>query len=75
MKLFEIKNKPAPWLLVEAAEGKNTHLEHLEDLILNDGFVGAQTAFSYLESMRAMLGKGKGNPGKVTVKRSEEHTS
>ena len=68
MKLFEIKNKPAPWLLVEAAEGKNTHLEHLEDLILNNGYVGAQTAFSYLDSMRAMLGKGKGRAGKVTVK-------
>lgn len=68
MKLFEIKNKPAPWLLVEAAEGKNTHLEHLEDLILNNGFTGAQTAFAYLDSLRIMLGKGKGTPGKVTVK-------
>lgn len=68
MKLFEVQNKPAPWLLCEAAEGKNTHLEHLEDLILNDGFAGAQQAFSYLESIRIMLAKGTGSPGKVTVK-------
>lgn len=68
MKLFEIKNKPAPWLLVEAAEGKNTHLEHLEDLILNLGYDGAVTAFNYLESLRIMLSKGQGDPGRVTVK-------
>jgi hypothetical protein len=69
MKLFEIKNKPAPWLLVEAAEGKNTHLEHLEDEILNSGYAGAQLAFSYLENLRTMLSKGTGTPqAKVTVK-------
>lgn len=68
MKLFEIKNQPAPWLLVEGAEGKNTHLEHLEDIILNDGVAGAQTAFAYLENMRLMLSKGTGQAGKVTVK-------
>jgi hypothetical protein len=68
MKLFEIKNHPAPWLICEAAEGKNTHLEHLEDLIFNLGYAGAQTAFKYLDSLRIMLGKGKGTPGRVTVK-------
>ena len=68
MKLFEVQNKPAPWLLCESSEGKNTHLEHLEDLILNDGFAGAQQAFAYLESIRTMLAKGTGQPGKVTVK-------
>lgn len=68
MKLFEVQNKPAPWLLCESSEGKNTHLEHLEDLILNDGFAGAQQAFAYLDSIRTMLAKGTGQPGKVTVK-------
>lgn len=68
MKLFEVRNKPAPWLLCEAAEGKNTHLEHLEDLILNLGYQGAQSAFAYLEGLRAMLAEGTGTPGKVTVK-------
>lgn len=68
MKLFEIRNKPAPWLICEAAEGKNTHLEHLEDLMLNLGYRGAESAFDYLESLRIMLGKDKGRAGKVTVK-------
>lgn len=68
MKLFEIKNQPAPWLICEAAEGKNTHLEHLEDLILNLGYSGALSAFDYLDSLRIMLGRGKGNAGRVTVK-------
>ena len=68
MKLFEIKNKPAPWLLVEAAEGKNTHMEHLEDLVFNSGYAGAQTAFNYLEALQNMLGKGRGKRSKVTVK-------
>lgn len=68
MKLFEVQNKPAPWLLCEAAEGKNTHLEHLEDLILNMGYAGAQSAFAYLESLRDMLSEGTGQAGKVTVK-------
>lgn len=68
MKLFEIKNKPAPWLLVEAAEGKNTHLEHLEDLVFNNGYAGAVTAFNYLDSLRAMLSKGSGEKNRVTVK-------
>lgn len=68
MKLFEIKNKPAPWLLCEAAEGKNTHLEHLEDLVFNLGYAGAATAFSYLDSLRIMLDRGEGRAGRVTVK-------
>ena len=68
MKLFEIKNQPPRWLLCESSAGKNTHLEHLEDLILDSGFNGAQTAFTYLDNVRAMLSKGSGNPGKVTTK-------
>lgn len=68
MKLFEVKNQPAAWLLCEAAEGKNTHLEHLEDMIFNEGFLGAQKALTYLENLRGMFDKGEGNPVTVTVK-------
>jgi len=68
MKLFEIKNIPPKWLLCESAAGKNTHLEHLEDLILDSGFNGANLAFKYLDNLRLMLNKGAGNPGKVTTK-------
>ncbi len=68
MKLFEVKDEAPAWLLCEAAEGKNTHLEHLEDMIFNEGFTGAQKALTYLESLRQMFDKGEGNPVTVTVK-------
>ena len=48
---------------------KNTHLEHLEDDIFNNGYAGAQNALAFLEGLKGMLttGKGGGNM-KVTVK-------
>ncbi|UNH61258.1 hypothetical protein SSZBM1_141 [Synechococcus phage S-SZBM1] len=48
---------------------KNTHLEHLEDDIFNNGYAGAQNALNFLGSLRDMLttGSGGGNT-KVTVK-------
>ena len=48
---------------------KNTHLEHLEDDIFNQGSAGAKNAVNFLESLRDMLtaGSGGGNT-KVTVK-------
>ena len=67
MKLFEIKNQPAPWMLCEAAE-QATHLEHLEDLIFNEGYTGAQKALNYIESLREMLAEGTGHASRVTVK-------
>ena len=66
MKLFEVKNQTPEWLLVESA--KNTHLEHLEDLIFNNGYAGAQQALDYVESLRAMLAEGTGTTTKLTVK-------
>jgi len=36
-------------------ESKNTHLEHLEDLIFNDGLPGGQQAIKYLQSFHEML--------------------
>ena len=48
---------------------KNTHLEHLEDDIFNNGFAGAQNAINFLESLREMLSTGSGGSNtKVTVK-------
>jgi hypothetical protein len=66
MKLFEIKKLPAPWLLTEST--KNTHLEHLEDLIFNSGYAGAQAALDYVESLRQMLAEGTGTTTQLTVK-------
>lgn len=68
MKLFEVKDQAPAWLLCEAAEGKNTHLEHLEDMIFNEGYVGAQKALTYLENLRQMFAQGEGTPTKITVK-------
>ena len=36
-------------------ESKNTHLEHLEDLIFNDGLPGGKQAIQYLQSFHEML--------------------
>ena len=35
---------------------KNTHLEHLEDDLINNGYAGGQNAIKFLESLRDMLG-------------------
>jgi hypothetical protein len=68
MKLFEIKNQTPAWLLLEGAEDQATHLEHLEDEIFNKGYWGALEAFNYVNSVRAMLAVGEGEPSQVTVK-------
>ena len=70
MKLFEIKKLTPQWLLAEATatKGVNPHIEHLEDLIFNSGYVGAQAALNYVESLRAMLAEGTGTTTQLTVK-------
>ena len=65
MKLFEIKRQTADFLLTES---KNVHLEHLEDLIFNKGYAGAEEALDYLESLRHMLAEGTGTTTQLTVK-------
>ena len=40
--------------LTEAA-GKNLHLEHIEDEILNDGIHGGRAAINFIQSLRDML--------------------
>ncbi len=70
MKLFEIKKLTPQWLLAEATttKGVNPHIEHLEDLIFNSGYVGAQASLNYVESLRAMLAEGTGTTTQLTVK-------
>ena len=65
MKLFEIKRQTPEFML---AESKNTHLEHLEDLVFNAGYAGAVSALDYIESLRGMLAEGTGTTTKLTVK-------
>jgi len=62
MRLKEFKK------VVEDEGGKNTHLEHIEDLIFLEGAEGAKSALQYINSVRDMLEEG-GTVGKgVTVK-------
>jgi len=65
MKLFEIKRQTPDFLLTES---KNTHLEHLEDLIFNKGYAGAEEALNYIDSLRHMLAEGTGTTTQLTVK-------
>ena len=37
------------------SESKNTHLEHLEDEIINNGYEGGLNAVEFLKSLRNML--------------------
>tara|TARA_Y100001963_G_scaffold15591_1_gene19325 strand:- start:1007 stop:2218 length:1212 start_codon:yes stop_codon:yes gene_type:complete len=48
-------------------EDKNTHMEHLEDEIINNGVSGATTAIQFLNSLKDMLSGGKSKTN-VTVK-------
>ena len=48
-------------------EDKNTHLEHLEDEIINNGSKGAKTAIEFLKSVKQMLQGGSGG-STVSVK-------
>mgnify|MGYP001237867479 CR=1 FL=1 len=41
--------------LTEGKEGKNVHLEHIEDEVLNFGVTGARSAINFLQSLRNML--------------------
>jgi len=65
MKLFEIKRQTPEFLLTES---KNVHLEHLEDLVFNRGYAGAEEALNYIDSLRNMLAEGTGTTTKLTVK-------
>ena len=49
-------------------EGKNLHLEHLEDEVLNRGVVGARQAINFLQSLRDMLAGNSAEHINVTTK-------
>lgn len=53
--------------LAEAA-GKNTHMTHLEDLVLDGGVKGARQAINALRSLRDMLAGTSKNKVDITVK-------
>ena len=49
-------------------EQKNTHMEHLEDDVLNNGVKGARDAINFLQSLRDMLSSSTTRPIDTTVK-------
>ena len=49
-------------------EDRNTHLEHLEDDILNNGLAGAKNALRFLGSLMTMLQSNTRSSMSVTVK-------
>lgn len=50
------------------APGKNTHLEHLEDSVFNDGVPGAKSAVAFLKGLQGMLSGSSKSSVNVTVK-------
>ena len=54
--------------LKEDAQGKNLHLEHLEDEIINFGIGGARGAINFLQSLRDMLSGSSRSSVHMTVK-------
>jgi hypothetical protein len=54
--------------LIEAKEGKNLHLEHLEDEVLNNGINGTRAAINFLRSLRDMLAGSAKKSVNVSVK-------
>tara|TARA_B100001250_G_scaffold402355_1_gene415380 strand:- start:4306 stop:5547 length:1242 start_codon:yes stop_codon:yes gene_type:complete len=55
-------------LLAEDKGGKNLHLEHLEDEIINYGVEGGRAALNFLRSLRDMLAGGSRSSVNMTVK-------
>ena len=55
-------------LLVEDKGGKNLHLEHLEDEIINFGVDGGRAALNFLRSLRDMLSGASRSSVNMTVK-------
>ena len=49
-------------------EDKNTHLEHLEDDIINNGYAGGQNAIAFLKSLNEMLAGHSTSKLNVTTK-------
>ncbi len=54
--------------LTEDKGGKNLHLEHLEDEILNYGVDGGRAALNFLRSLRNMMAGGSRSSVNMTVK-------
>ena len=55
-------------MLNEDKGGKNLHLEHLEDEIINYGITGGRAALNFLQSLRDMMAGSSRSSVNMTVK-------
>lgn len=55
-------------VITESKAGKNLHLEHIEDEIINFGVDGGRAAINFLRSLRDMLAGGARSSVRMTVK-------
>ena len=67
MKYADLSQSFIKQIILEA-EGKNTHLEHLEDNIFNKGYNGATEAVIYLYDLHKMLEGNTKSPISMTTK-------
>jgi hypothetical protein len=54
--------------ITESKEGKNLHLEHIEDEVLNRGVAGTRDAINFLQSLRDMLAGHADSKVNITTK-------
>ena len=54
--------------LSESKEGKNVHLEHIEDMVFNEGVTGTRNAILFLRSIRDMLSGTSSRSINITTK-------
>ena len=55
-------------VLTEASSGKNLHLEHPEDIVLDNGVAGTREAINFLQSLRDMLAGNSTSKVNITTK-------
>ena len=55
-------------VMINLIEGKNTHLEHAEDDIINNGYQGGINAINFLSSLKDMLSGSRASKVNVSVK-------
>ena len=55
-------------IITESKAGKNLHLEHIEDEIINHGVDGGRAAINFLRSLRDMLAGSSRSSVRMTVK-------
>ena len=68
MLAFSSFRAPETGFIVEGKEGKNLHLEHLEDEVLNGGVEGVTMAFKFLDALQEMMNGSAKSSVKITTK-------